>query len=350
MNLGYTSSDITVAATYDWTPYFERLPIQKLTRKGTVASSLFNFHSSICLEFRLHKDFLVSSVRKRAIKRLRCARKDEISAKCETYRATLLPREWLHFPPTRDIMKAPIFAQYIKQDLDRPTKFSEAQALKLLPGIVKEWRETKREELALRWMQETGRSSMPIEEAKDYLLLAKSVFLCSQCKELDRRCNVGDVLCGWDAALSHLCYMPFDRYYDGGYLDDLDDLEGMSTVGHRELEFSTKAEAVVGRLLENIGLNSNTTTAEQLDELDYRFFCEKCPISAHRKGLRGKNAYTWKECVSLLRLSSVFRFSYSSLTRLCMLFKTIATKGWRSGPRSPAWVRKRRALFVSTNG
>lgn len=36
MNLGYSTSDITMAAAYDWTPYFERLAVQKMTRKGTV--------------------------------------------------------------------------------------------------------------------------------------------------------------------------------------------------------------------------------------------------------------------------------------------------------------------------
>lgn len=301
MSLGYASSDITVAATYDWTPYFERLAVQKMTRKGTVC--LFPYHLVLTLvysEFRFHKDFLVSTVRKRAIKRLRCARKDEINAKCEHYRATLPPREWAHFPPTRDIMKAPVFAQYIKQELDRPTSFPTAEAMKVLPGIIAEWRDTKREELARQWMQETG-SSLPIDEAEDRLYLAKSVFLCTQCKGLDRRCKLGELLCGWDAALSHLCYMAFESYYNGGYLNDLDEIDGAVTVGHRELEYSMKAERVVSSLLEDIGLDPSTTTAKQMDDLDSRFFCGKCPEAVHRKGVYGKKAYTWKECVSALQ-------------------------------------------------
>jgi hypothetical protein len=41
MNLGYRSEDIRVAATSDWAPYFERLAVQKMTRRGTIRS----FHS-----------------------------------------------------------------------------------------------------------------------------------------------------------------------------------------------------------------------------------------------------------------------------------------------------------------
>lgn len=226
-------------------------------------------------------------------------------------------------------MKASIFANYIKQDTDRPTIFPEERARESLPRIIAEWRDAKLEEIAIRWVHDAGSMSMPmgVEEARDRLPLAKTVFLCIQCRDLDRRCKVGEVFCGWDAVLSHLCYMPFDKYYDGGYLNDLDDLEGVISIGHRNFEFSPRAEGLVSRLLEGIGLDPYTTTAQQMDDLDYRFFCKECPETTHRKNVYGKRAYTWKECVSAWPCQCFCIFSnevagkpdfpYSSGARLC---------------------------------
>ena len=297
MNLGYRSEDIRVAASSDWTPYFERLAVQKMTRRGTI-HSFFSTSSQFTdyAEFRYHKDFLIATVRGRAIKRLRAYRRREITALCEGYRATRPPREWLHFPPTKEIWKAPVFVEYITQTGERPPRCASSEAMKYFPEIIMNWREAKREGLVRQWMQETGRSTMDIEDAKKSFDLAKTVFLCVQCKALDQRCKLGEVFCGWNAALTHLCHLSLDRYYDADYLVDLPPDE--DSIGHRDMEFSTRAEGVVNSLVEGIGLDPDATTAAHLDDLDLRFFCDTCSIGMHRKGVCGKKAYTWTECVS----------------------------------------------------
>jgi hypothetical protein len=45
---------------------------------------------------------------------------------------------------------------------------------------------------------------------------------------------------------------------------------------HTALEFSRRGEEIVIALLEDLGMDSETTTAQQMDDLDLRFLCGDC--------------------------------------------------------------------------
>lgn len=261
MNLGYTTDDIRFAAEYDWKPYFQNLGTQRMTRK----------------DLRFHKEFLLRTVRKRAVKRLKLARTLEIMVLCDEYRATLKPLDWLHHPPATQLMEAQCFKDYINQDIDYKTQFSPDILRVQLPKVALEWEASHRTKLATQWITQRG-SGMSLDEAKRNLDLARCVFLCAQCRTLRDEHRVGPALCGWDNALTHMCHTKSDR--------------------HQTLGLSKKGEEVVLKMLLYLDMDPDSTTAQRMDDLDYRFFCGGCDITTHRKDIVGRKAYTWSEYVT----------------------------------------------------
>lgn len=206
--------------------------------------------------------------------RLKVARDCEVRCLCDDYRVNLAPRDWLRCPPTDELINAPQFQTYISQDIDYAMKFPENDAHEIIRRTANDWIKTHRSGIA-KLCHDYDED--PVGGEADPTL-AKQVLICSRCKFLDERWHTGAALCGWDQCVTHMCHPKSNR--------------------HLSFEFSTRGRDVVIALMKGLGLDPNTTTAQQMDELDLRFFCENCPHSAaHRKGVHGKKAYTWIECV-----------------------------------------------------
>jgi hypothetical protein len=171
-------------------------------------------------------------------------------------------------------MKAARFQLYIGQDIDYVVKFPENEAEEIIRNTAKDWIKARQARLT--------RLCLEYEEKPDgevNLDLAKQVFVCIQCQLLDEQWRTGAAICGSDKCITHMCHPRSNR--------------------HLAFQFSKRGRDVVVALMEGLGLDPNTTTAREMDELDLRFFCESCSHAvAHRKGVHGKKAYMWTECVS----------------------------------------------------
>lgn len=67
-----------------------------------------------------------------------------------------------------------------------------------------------------------------------------------------------------------------------------------------DIRYSCVGAEAAQSLVYLLGRSPGTTTADELDEQDYRFTCASCSIgpTGHR-GYRGHQALTWKECVCI---------------------------------------------------
>lgn len=280
MKLGYSLEDIRGAVESDWKIYFQAMQIQKMTRRGKL------HHRRCCAflkipttDFQSHKSFLINTVRNRAKSRLKADRRMEILKLCEEFRANLSAREIQHHPPTAQLMDEAVFQEYINQNIDYPTTYSPSLAQENLPKLSREWTESLRDDLAFIWIQSGVGAGLTAEAAKKQLDLAQCVFLCTRCKTLDQRWNLGPALCGWDNALKHTCHIASDK--------------------HQVLEVSQWGIDIVVSMLRRLGLDPETTTSKEMDEMDLRLICEGCSVLPRRKGVCGKEVYTWSEFVRL---------------------------------------------------
>ena len=252
--------------------------------------NLTHSHDDSGTEFRKHKDFLIHTVKNCAIGRLRTVRLAEISTICASYRSRVPPHDWWRCPPPAALMDAPCFQEYINQSIAHATTFDQ-DPISLLPQIANDWIEDRRRAL----YRAIGLGSKVLaNDSLDELNLAKCVFVCMQCRSggyVDRPPVVS--LCGWRRACTHMCHI--------------------KSKDHTLLEFSWRGEEVVTAMLESLGMDPGTTTAQEMDDLDMRFLCGDCEIGTHRKGILGKKVYTWAECV---RFEGSFLLIASSLTGL----------------------------------
>jgi hypothetical protein len=84
--------------------------------------------------------------------------------------------------------------------------------------------------------------------------------------------------CGWDEILSHRCVCK-DSW---------------------DIQWSARGYLAVEAILKCLDLNLWTTTAQDLDKINARFFCgtEPAYLSQSRGGHYFRRALTWRECVS----------------------------------------------------
>ncbi|KAF7307224.1 F-box domain-containing protein [Mycena indigotica] len=140
-----------------------------------------------------------------------------------------------------------------------------------LPPQIQEWRQTLAHALVTR------HKDLSVGQ-EDQLKLAKCVFKCTQCK--DGGISVFFGLTGsmgasgpllWPKVLSHHC------------LTHLPDLLPWMLGTSRMIEWSASpleadraSSEIVQQLVEACGLDADTTTVEEMDELDARFACHRC--------------------------------------------------------------------------
>ncbi|EAU88880.2 hypothetical protein CC1G_12651 [Coprinopsis cinerea okayama7 len=253
--------------------------------------------------FEQHKAIFESKVLANKRCRLKKERKDFFKKVYQDYKKTLKPEKWAYLPPEDVVSYEDIFNDYIHQDgIEDLKELAIEEANAQLPQIIAEWIYQRRLELyelipGVEMPQdppeenEEGLSPEEIEkrekereETKKQTLtvlmdqrmsLATSVFSCHSCKS-GRHAALAII--GWDAACAHICGS-HPSYF------------------HTTWEFCSVGYAAAANIIRSLGLNPETATPEDLDKIDARFFCGNCPVTLHRK-LRGRKAYTWRECVS----------------------------------------------------
>lgn len=169
----------------------------------------------------------------------------------------------------RDIIASPVFQDVIQQPDDASIDFQEA--LDALPELVAEVSQAIQLDLLQR-MVDGGAPDLcisPTVSNFDPLLLATATFFC-------KGCYLGLPLCGADDLDSHRCLPIPDkpRFYC--------------------LSYNHRASTAVVALFEAAGLDPSTT-ADQMDQRDLRFYCSGCSP---------RLAMSWRDAVSPPRLSA----------------------------------------------
>jgi hypothetical protein len=197
----------------------------------------------------------------------------------DEYKRTIDPRSWARLPASEQILLSEPFRSWHNgtSDLDPATR---ADCISQLPMIISKWRDELRNKLA---------SSVPIQpifldasihvEPQDTppilsnLDLATSVFTCHGCW-VDGNIP-GICLIGWDEVMNH------------------SSCPGMVCVRNDGLAASSIGHYTATALIHLLDLDPKTVTVKELDKIDARFWCVKCPQWGQQK----HTMFTWRECV-----------------------------------------------------
>jgi len=260
-----------------------------------------------------HKPEMIRKIESHKAERLRRERRELVNNFYKEYKATLKAEKWQHFPPSDILAYEDVFVGFINQDSsDTAIELDKEAATKRLPEIIDDWRLQRQkelyellpgasldiesyetpegedisdEELERRRAEFRAEQEKKLQQAmNERMALAKTVFTCSSCKNGR---HAGKAVIGWEAALTHMCGS-FGHYF------------------HSNWEFCSVGYAAAAALARQVGLDSDTATAEEMDKRDARFFCGNCPVRTHNK-VQGRKAYTWRECVRLTVLNPLTR-------------------------------------------
>jgi len=217
-------------------------------------------------------------------KRLVLERKDVVKSCYTKYSKTLKPEQWTSIMPLHEVFKDTLFNDFISSEADVIGDISKKDALARFPQLTLEFMDTQVNRLASLLPEGTDHS-VASTDCYARLNLATSVFECRICQFSHIS---GVALCGWTNICSHI-----------------NQISPESSFPHLRLEFNSVGYATSLSLIRSLGLDPGTTTPEQLDQIDARFFCGTCPILSMR-GVRGRKAYTWTECVGFLAIFVIF--------------------------------------------
>ncbi|KAJ7124419.1 hypothetical protein C8R44DRAFT_875455 [Mycena epipterygia] len=200
------------------------------------------------------------------------------------------PREtWAYNPPAYAIEAFAPLRELIHDPSDTPLADDDqrlAEALVGLPAFVEEWRNDKRQLIASLLPSPSTSYAVEAPDVRR-LQLATSVFTCLGSWVGPTAVTAGRSLIGWEGAGAHLRCRSLQRFWD------------------RRPHFAPEGAAAARELVRLVGLDPETTTAAQMDRLcgngkegeeEKRFLCALCPTQG-RKGIRGRPAMRWRECV-----------------------------------------------------
>lgn len=234
-----------------------------------------------CLE-RVHVD------------RLKTEHHNHVMAAYRSYLRRLPPAEWSQCPPGHHLELITEFKPFFK--LKSVTFTPERVATHdRFSYAIEKWRTNHLRRLSRELRASLFSHCFPEETPLEHkrrnqlleegsLNLAIAVFSCYRCV----RCTAhvaGTGLFGWEDVLTHLC----------GYQE--------AANHHTRIAWSSSGYGAVVSLLEYLDLDPWTTTVNDLDQLDARFFG-----NFSRTG-PGHKAMTWRECVSIHLQYSEFMVS-----------------------------------------
>lgn len=266
---------------------------------------LAHIHAPTALE--KHRDQLIEKIESQKLERMKRERRQIADKTYDDYKRTLQPEAWARLPPPDIVACNEAFSDYIHQDsltdvkdLDVPRVMAQLpetvsnwhfnrqkELYDLLPGVEIEEdldyveldekdREGLSEEDVERRTTELRKEKKAALQVKmdDRMKLARTIFSCISCKAGR---HSGLAVFGWKDACVHMA---------GSY----------SHYFHSSWEFCSVGYAAASSLISQLGLNPDTATLEEVDAKDARFLCMNCPTKSC-KGVQGRKAYTWRECV-----------------------------------------------------
>ncbi|RDB27016.1 hypothetical protein Hypma_005172 [Hypsizygus marmoreus] len=202
-------------------------------------------------------------------------RKKIIEHAYHEYKKTLQPSTWKQFPHHTELFAYDEFSDLLNlpSDFDLTVPMCSG-AFEKLPGYLVQRRERQLLEL-VGMLPDTDISADDSLATMAHLALCTSIFTCIGCAasgDADRNHAFG-----WEDVSAHN-WCPRDDVSPGRWL--------FSAVGSR----------VAASLARFLDLDPRQTSTTDMDQIDARFLCAKCPMEPYR-GVYGRKVFTWRECV-----------------------------------------------------
>ncbi|KAG6919889.1 hypothetical protein DXG01_015597 [Tephrocybe rancida] len=195
------------------------------------------------------------------------------------HQKTLKPTAWITLPDYKDLLRLEPFSALLNDASENElTPLVCSQAIVKLPDCVADWRRQRMEHMLAQLLNsETRELDVAEELCIRRLSLATSIFACVDC-ELDS--VPGDCLFGWhDVSLHARCYRLVKR-------------------GLQNLVLCQNGTLIASAVVSLLGLDPSTASASEMDGLEARVVCSRCPMMYYR-GVHGGKVYTWREYVRI---------------------------------------------------
>ncbi|PPQ77556.1 hypothetical protein CVT25_011416 [Psilocybe cyanescens] len=244
-----------------------------------VLTQLVNIHGWTKVRPLLEPAIAITTQKRLAHERklLISRRMEFVKNQCRNFAKSWLPATWAYLPPFYVIQHFKSLSKVIHASHDNELEENDMlEPFNLLSQEVEEWHLSKMEQLvSMIPDDECDDNSTESKPAPDLNLLnlATSVFHCFGSARAALR--MGGCLIGWDGAGSHLRCRSLQRCWG------------------KRLHFSRRGHDAAISLVRLSGLDPLTTKKWEMDALDRRFVCTKCPLVHARSRL----VYDWTEAV-----------------------------------------------------
>jgi hypothetical protein len=215
-------------------------------------------------------------------------RKKVIKRLYATYKETLVPTRWAYLPDDDEVYTFEAFASLIDDPSEVGLEYAMCrEALRKLPAFLNAHTEKKKANLLSLLSDGEGLDQTNNEVAgypgRTPLDLATSIF---QCTTTGCRGQYGPLV-AWQRAVCHSCKAQKRPDFYGYTHRDV----------KPDLRFSDRGLKAVESLAPLLGLDARTAIPAEYDQKAARFICLECNV-LDRSGIRGREAFTWRECVS----------------------------------------------------
>ncbi|RXW14415.1 hypothetical protein EST38_g11435 [Candolleomyces aberdarensis] len=229
--------------------------------------------------FRWHFKTLMGNAKSIHLDQQRERRWTALNSLVKGYQSkSIHPSEWAHFP--RQLLHS-----WDGGILPKNFDPSMPDSTSVLVSELSNWYQKVRDDLVEKvrlayptFVESPVAPELEFSRAEAALDLAVVVLSCANC--LKGTHHLGAALVGWDNILTHICSSSTNP-----------------SKWHGTLHWSERGHASALALVELVGKDPRTTTAEDMDKLDARFFCGYCEYTDFT-GVRWRKALKWRECLT----------------------------------------------------
>ncbi|KAF9528094.1 hypothetical protein CPB83DRAFT_356333 [Crepidotus variabilis] len=212
---------------------------------------------------------------------------------------------WSSLPPAEVVRDLGYFKGFIESESDELGKLCQDRATAELDGFIETTFEKPKRGLTLASLLTNGKMKDYLGKGHpqefDVLELATSVFSCPPCEAEVKCASDASAVVGWNELKNHLHCSPARE--KASSTTPTPSTSAVKDKVATPLELPLRADKGGARdaisLLRLLALDPLTTTAEDMDKLDPRFLCMCCSPETS-KGLTGRRAMGWRECLAHL--------------------------------------------------